>query len=256
MEDGELGVVEEEVEEVVLVDKSVLFNRARIRNTFYELVNKGEYNWNVKAHRDMFRSMLMTASDLGAVTKPWEVSRKANNNKKAQHVVAELVTSEFFEQGDRERSELKMIPSAIFDRNRKDELPSLQLGWIDGICSPLYETLAKLNPKLQPMVDMIQVAELVTSEFFEQGDRERSELKMIPSAIFDRNRKDELPSLQLGWIDGICSPLYELHVDLNRLRALFHERSLRTPWWTTAVVGPLGSVSATVEYSTMRVLMM
>lgn len=29
-------------------------------------------------------------------------------------------------------------------------------------------------------------------------------------AIFDRNRKDELPSLQLEWIDGICAPLYEV----------------------------------------------
>ncbi|XP_074515332.1 dual 3',5'-cyclic-AMP and -GMP phosphodiesterase 11A [Sebastes fasciatus] len=116
------------------------------RNTFFELVTNGEYNWNVKAHRDMCRSMMMTACDLGAVTKPWEISRK----------VAELVTSEFFEQGDRERSELKLTPSAIFDRNRKDELPGLQLEWIDGICAPLYETLVKLNPKLQPMVDMIK----------------------------------------------------------------------------------------------------
>uniref|UniRef100_H3DHT9 Phosphodiesterase n=1 Tax=Tetraodon nigroviridis TaxID=99883 RepID=H3DHT9_TETNG len=116
------------------------------RNNFFELVSNGEYNWNVKTHRDMCRSMMMTACDLGAVTKPWDISRK----------VAELVTSEFFEQGDRERSELKLTPSAIFDRNRKDELPGLQLGWIDGICTPLYETLVKLNPKLQPMVDMIK----------------------------------------------------------------------------------------------------
>uniref|UniRef100_A0A1A8GSF5 Phosphodiesterase 11a, like n=1 Tax=Nothobranchius korthausae TaxID=1143690 RepID=A0A1A8GSF5_9TELE len=69
--------------------------------------------------------------------------------------VAELVTSEFFEQGDRERSELKLTPAAIFDRNRKDELPALQLEWIDGICKPLYQALLKLNRKLQPMVDGI-----------------------------------------------------------------------------------------------------
>lgn len=29
-------------------------------------------------------------------------------------------------------------------------------------------------------------------------------------AIFDRNRKDELPALQLEWIDGICKPLYQV----------------------------------------------
>ncbi|KAM8855437.1 dual 3',5'-cyclic-AMP and -GMP phosphodiesterase 11A isoform 2-T2 [Spinachia spinachia] len=134
------------------------------RNTFFELVSKGEYNWNLKAHRDMCRSMMMTACDLGAVTKPWEISRK----------VAELVTSEFFEQGDRERSELKLTPSAIFDRNRKDELPGLQLEWIDGICTPLYETLVILNPKLQPMVDMIKANRANWEELNEKRQRGHS----------------------------------------------------------------------------------
>ncbi|ELK32712.1 Dual 3',5'-cyclic-AMP and -GMP phosphodiesterase 11A [Myotis davidii] len=85
--------------------------------------------------------------------------------------VAELVTSEFFEQGDRERSELKLTPSAIFDRNRKDELPRLQLEWIDSICMPLYQdnrmevhlesspveqmALVKVNVKLKPMLDSV-----------------------------------------------------------------------------------------------------
>ncbi|XP_040296693.1 dual 3',5'-cyclic-AMP and -GMP phosphodiesterase 11A [Bufo bufo] len=127
---------------ILATDITLHFER---RNEFFELVSKGEYNWNVKDHRIIFRSMLMTACDLGAATKPWEISRQ----------VAELVTSEFFEQGDRERSELKLTPSAIFDRNRKDELPRLQLEWIDNICLPLYETLVKMNGKLKPMLDSV-----------------------------------------------------------------------------------------------------
>ncbi|XP_043931245.1 dual 3',5'-cyclic-AMP and -GMP phosphodiesterase 11A [Protopterus annectens] len=127
---------------ILATDLTLYFER---RSAFFELARKGEYNWNVKTHREMFRSMLMTACDLGAVTKPWAISRQ----------VAELVTSEFFEQGDRERSELKLIPSAIFDRNRKDELPRLQLDWIDGICMSLYEALSKINTKLQVMVDSV-----------------------------------------------------------------------------------------------------
>ncbi|MGH0138546.1 UNVERIFIED_CONTAM: hypothetical protein FKN15_038812 [Acipenser sinensis] len=115
------------------------------RTTFFAGVEAGEYGWNNEEHREVLRSMLMTACDLGAVTRPWEISKQ----------VAELVTSEFFEQGDRERAELKLTPSAIFDRNRKDELPGLQLEWIDGICRPLYEALVKLNVKLQPMMDGI-----------------------------------------------------------------------------------------------------
>ncbi|OCT61168.1 dual 3',5'-cyclic-AMP and -GMP phosphodiesterase 11A [Xenopus laevis] len=127
---------------ILATDITLHFER---RNEFFELVNKGDYNWNVKNHRVIFRSMLMTACDLGAATKPWEISRQ----------VAELVTSEFFEQGDRERLELKLTPSAIFDRNRKDELPRLQLEWIDNICFPLYESLVKISGKLKPMLDSV-----------------------------------------------------------------------------------------------------
>ncbi|KAK2903309.1 hypothetical protein Q8A67_008022 [Cirrhinus molitorella] len=127
---------------ILSTDLTLYFKR---RTNFFECVLSGQFSWSNEEHRDMFRSMLMTACDLGAVTRPWEISKQ----------VAELVTSEFFEQGDRERSELKLTPAAIFDRNRKDELPVLQLEWIDGICKPLYEALVKLNRKLQPMVDGI-----------------------------------------------------------------------------------------------------
>ncbi|KAM9782509.1 dual 3',5'-cyclic-AMP and -GMP phosphodiesterase 11A [Neosynchiropus ocellatus] len=127
---------------ILSTDLTLHFER---RSKFFECALSGEFSWTDEGHREILRSMLMTACDLGAVTRPWKISKQ----------VAELVTSEFFEQGDRERSELKMTPAAIFDRNRKDELPVLQLEWIDGICKPLYQSLFKLNRKLQPMVDGI-----------------------------------------------------------------------------------------------------
>ncbi|CAJ1061731.1 dual 3'%2C5'-cyclic-AMP and -GMP phosphodiesterase 11A [Xyrichtys novacula] len=127
---------------ILSTDLTLHFER---RTKFFECVLSGEFSWTDEGHREVLRSMLMTACDLGAVTRPWEISKQ----------VAELVTSEFFEQGDRERSELKLTPAAIFDRNRKDELPALQMEWIDGICKPLYQVLLKLNRKLQPMVDGI-----------------------------------------------------------------------------------------------------
>ncbi|XP_043922783.1 dual 3',5'-cyclic-AMP and -GMP phosphodiesterase 11A-like [Protopterus annectens] len=139
------------------------------RATFFGHVISGEFKWSHEEHREMMRSMLMTACDLGAVTRPWEISKQ----------VAELVTSEFFEQGDRERLELKLTPAAIFDRNRKDELPRLQLEWIDGICKPLFEALVKLNVNLQPMLDGIngnrsKWEELCMSNQLSQCSRESS----------------------------------------------------------------------------------
>ena len=48
----------------------------------------------------IIRGMMMTACDVSAITKPWEVQRK----------VAELVASEFFEQGDLEKTQLNETP--------------------------------------------------------------------------------------------------------------------------------------------------
>lgn len=42
----------------------------------------------------------MTACDVAAITKPWEIQEK----------VAQLVANEFFEQGDKERNELGETP--------------------------------------------------------------------------------------------------------------------------------------------------
>ncbi|XP_038645243.1 dual 3',5'-cyclic-AMP and -GMP phosphodiesterase 11A-like isoform X2 [Scyliorhinus canicula] len=157
---------------ILATDLTLYFER---RMKFFELVNSGEHNWNVKDQREMLRSMLMTACDLGAVTKPWEISRQ----------VAELVTSEFFEQGDRERSELKLTPSAIFDRNRKDELPRLQLEWIDGICVPLYEALVKVNPKLKPMLHGIKRNRCKWEEMHRkrQGDKDNASCSMSTQGV-------------------------------------------------------------------------
>lgn len=55
-----------------------------------------------------------------------------------------------------------------------------------------------------------RVAKLVTSEFFDQGDLEKSKLKITPPALMDRDRKHELPLLQMRWIKDICLPLFDV----------------------------------------------
>ena len=55
-----------------------------------------------------------------------------------------------------------------------------------------------------------QAADLVVTEFFYQGDQERTLLKSQPTALMDREKRNELPRLQIQWIDGICWPLYKV----------------------------------------------
>lgn len=87
--------------------------------------------------------MMMTACDVSAIAKPWEV----------QHKVAKLVADEFFDQGDLEKLQLNTQPIAMMDRERKDELPKMQVGFIDVICLPLYRVLAETFPWIRPLYE-------------------------------------------------------------------------------------------------------
>lgn len=71
----------------------------RKRGAFFSVVREGPC-WSMDEHRELLRAMLMTVCDLAAITKPWDVEKR----------VAELVSSEFFEQGDIEREELNITP--------------------------------------------------------------------------------------------------------------------------------------------------
>lgn len=66
--------------------------------------------WMTEEPRSLLRAMSMTVCDLSAITKPWEIEKR----------VADLVSSEFFEQGDMERQELKITPIVSSFYNFRD----------------------------------------------------------------------------------------------------------------------------------------
>ncbi|GFO18541.1 cGMP-specific 3',5'-cyclic phosphodiesterase [Plakobranchus ocellatus] len=115
----------------------------RYRGKFFQLVKSGNSNWQDDENRNLLRSMMMTASDVSAISKPWEIQKK----------VASLVASEFFEQGDLEKETLHVKPSAMMDREQADKLPDLQVGFIDDICMPVYEAITCVSSRLSPLLD-------------------------------------------------------------------------------------------------------
>lgn len=86
---------------------------------------------------------MMTACDVSAIAKPWEI----------QHRVAKLVADEFFDQGDLEKLQLNQQPVAMMDRERRDELPQMQVGFIDHICLPLYRVMSETFPWIMPLYE-------------------------------------------------------------------------------------------------------
>ncbi|XP_071946809.1 cGMP-specific 3',5'-cyclic phosphodiesterase-like isoform X2 [Antedon mediterranea] len=125
---------------ILATDLALYFKK---RNNFFEMVECGNPDWTNDDNRDLLRAMMMTACDVSAITKPWEVQQR----------VAEMVASEFFEQGDMERDQLNQQPIAMMDREKKDDLPKMQVGFIDAICMPVYKTFSEIWPGLKPMYD-------------------------------------------------------------------------------------------------------
>ncbi|XP_052867595.1 dual 3',5'-cyclic-AMP and -GMP phosphodiesterase 11 isoform X4 [Anopheles cruzii] len=127
---------------ILSTDLAVYFRK---RGAFLELIepNAEMSVWQADEPRSLLRAMSMTVCDLSAITKPWEIEKR----------VADLVTSEFFEQGDMERQELNITPIDIMNREKEDQLPMMQVGFIDSICIPIYEAFGTLSDKLTPLID-------------------------------------------------------------------------------------------------------
>ncbi|KAJ8025923.1 cGMP-specific 3',5'-cyclic phosphodiesterase [Holothuria leucospilota] len=135
----------------------------RKRNNFFKLIDAGEKDFQKPEEKDLLRGMMMTACDVSAIAKPWEIQRD----------VAELVFSEFFEQGDMERQQLQEEPIAMMDRKKKDELPKMQVGFIDAICMPVYKNFADMNPSLKPLLEGVSRNRVEWEKLAKEREKEK-----------------------------------------------------------------------------------
>uniref|UniRef100_A0A671KHB4 Phosphodiesterase n=1 Tax=Sinocyclocheilus anshuiensis TaxID=1608454 RepID=A0A671KHB4_9TELE len=92
---------------VQMIEKNILATDLAIyiekRTKFFKLAQSNSCLWTDEGHRELLRSVLMTASDICAITKPWPVQKR----------IAELVATELYAQGDREKYELNIQPMVI-----------------------------------------------------------------------------------------------------------------------------------------------
>ncbi|XP_056136527.1 cGMP-specific 3',5'-cyclic phosphodiesterase-like [Lampris incognitus] len=125
---------------ILATDLTVYMER---RSEFFSLAKRGQVCWKSEKKRDLLRSMLMTASDVCAITKPWP----------EQYRIANLVAKEFFAQGDKEKEQFNIKPINMMNRENSSRLPDMQVEYIDGICHPLYKALSGLFDTFSPLLD-------------------------------------------------------------------------------------------------------
>ncbi|XP_034233442.1 probable 3',5'-cyclic phosphodiesterase pde-5 isoform X2 [Thrips palmi] len=124
---------------ILATDLAAFFpNRERLTR----LVSSGAFSWDNDEHRLFLGAIAMTASDLSASAKPWELQVKT----------VKVIFEEFYQQGDEERA-VGMVPIPMMDRNQPDQQAASQVGFLTGICLPCYSLLSALIPDTRPLLD-------------------------------------------------------------------------------------------------------
>ncbi|KAG7177348.1 3',5'-cyclic phosphodiesterase pde-5-like [Homarus americanus] len=124
---------------ILATDLALFFpNKARL----IKLVEDKLFEWENPDHRLLIEAIAMTACDLCASAKPWDV----------QVETVKVIFEEFYEQGDAEKAVGKK-PIPMMDRTRTDDQAESQVGFLSGICIPCYELLHKLIPDTEPLLN-------------------------------------------------------------------------------------------------------
>eukprot|EP00092_Neocalanus_flemingeri_P076021 GFUD01094260.1.p1 GENE.GFUD01094260.1~~GFUD01094260.1.p1 ORF type:complete len:916 (+),score=231.39 GFUD01094260.1:166-2913(+) len=156
-----LSVIEEAI---LATDLSLHFaHLGRLKNLSKD--GPAGLDWENQEKVSITMAALMTASDLGASTKPFQVQRK----------IAGMVAEEFWYQGDLEKAQLNTPPVPMMDRELRHELPKLQVGFCEGVCLPVYRALACLSPALQPMEEAVIFNRDRWAELAENNQEEEEE---------------------------------------------------------------------------------
>uniref|UniRef100_A0A8C8K766 Phosphodiesterase n=1 Tax=Oncorhynchus tshawytscha TaxID=74940 RepID=A0A8C8K766_ONCTS len=111
---------------IIATDLQLYFKK---RTMFQKIVDLSKTYEDEKKWVD-WMAMMMTACDLSALTKPWEVQSKVRTSL---DYIYDILT--------------------MMDRNCAGELPKLQCGFIDFVCTFVYKELSRFHPAIQPMYD-------------------------------------------------------------------------------------------------------
>ncbi|BFY99328.1 hypothetical protein BsWGS_02368 [Bradybaena similaris] len=158
----EYKMVLSDIKQSILATDLAVFFKNKV--TMQNILNTGEFNWDTIHHRNTLLAVSMTACDLCAMYKPWDV----------QQTLVYIIMEEFWEQGDEEKKR-GLTPIQMMDRDRKDDLPNLEVGFIQSICVPCYELMSMVIPDTKPMLEGALANLHRWKEMAEQTEKEKKE---------------------------------------------------------------------------------
>ncbi|XP_047524274.1 probable 3',5'-cyclic phosphodiesterase pde-5 isoform X2 [Pieris napi] len=129
---------------ILATDLAAFFPNMKKMKSILEVDKVQLFNWQDPKNCKLAMAISMTAADLSASTKPWDIQIKT----------VQVIFEEFYEQGDKERAAGK-IPVPMMDRYKPEEQATSQVGFLEEICVPCYEILRQILPNTNPMYEMV-----------------------------------------------------------------------------------------------------
>ncbi|KAL2918075.1 3',5'-cyclic-nucleotide phosphodiesterase [Polyrhizophydium stewartii] len=142
---------------ILATDLGMFFgNRGKVK----AILDGGTFDRASPEHRELVRGVIMTCCDLGAMFKPWEMSRKT----------ADSVYEEFFQQGDEEKRLGMRLSGELMDRAKMPEIPRMQLDFYNFVVTPAFEQLfGLLGEPVKALLDAVMANRAKWKELKESG---------------------------------------------------------------------------------------
>ncbi|OHS97900.1 3'5'-cyclic nucleotide phosphodiesterase family protein [Tritrichomonas foetus] len=127
---------------ILSTDMALHFNLVKSTS---ELLDNNELDLQKEEHRQIAMDLLLKVADISNVSRPFDIADKWCN----------ILSEEFFRQGDMEKENGIELSSPLNDREHQDK-PKSQIGFYNFICLPLYQIAARVFPKLQVNVERVK----------------------------------------------------------------------------------------------------
>ncbi|KAJ8297983.1 hypothetical protein KUTeg_024514 [Tegillarca granosa] len=158
-------------EAIMATDLALYFGNQK---SIAKSVEEGTFDLADDNMRKKAKALMMTGADLCAICKPWATQKRT---------VKDLY-EEFFMQGDEEKK-LGFDPIPMMDRTKQDQIPQQQIGFMDFICIPLYNTLNSILPGTKPLIEACCENRQCWMEVVERAKEEKQTIEE------EKQRKEE-----------------------------------------------------------------
>lgn len=123
------------IQMILATDMALHFKLVKNAN---DIMDQGPINLANESHRVMAMTMLMKVADISNVSRPFDYANKW----------CDVLSEEFWRQGDAENEQGLNISSPLNDRKNKNKAEG-QVGFYNFICIPLYQAIARIFPELE-----------------------------------------------------------------------------------------------------------